>query len=392
MRNLFKIGRVFYGIAIVAMGFLSIYYKDFPYMLIPERHSRIPGLVMLAYISGVMLILTGASIVFGKKTRPVSLLLGGVLLLIFCFYFIPYQFFVSAAYMHFGDWENAAKELALCGGAFVIARCFPEKNEKLFTGFPGKLAPYGAILFPITIISFGTDHFLYAKEAADYVPSWVPNHLFWMYVTGTALIASGIAIILQIKVRLAACLLGSMIFIWFIILHIPYVIASSLADRAGEVTSAFLALAYSGIAFAIAGSAKKQQLNKMDTITYSKIKKMSPQLLVADIGRSIEFYTKKLGFHIDFYYKDFYSGISKEGFSIHLKAGKPSIEERQNRRNNEDLDIVFSVEGIEGLCEELSSKLVEFIQPLREMDYGREFYIADPDGYIIAFLEEAISL
>ena len=126
----------------------------------------------------------------------------------------------------------------------------------------------------------------------------------------------------------------------------------------------------------------------MDTVTYSKIKKMSPQLLVTDIDRSIEFYTKKLGFDLDFRYGDFYSGIIKDGFSIHLKLGKPSIEERENRRNNEDLDIVFSVDGIEDLFEEVSGKSIEFIQPLREMNYGKEFYVADPDGYIIAFLED----
>jgi len=27
---------------------------------------------------------------------------------------------------------------------------------------------------------------------------------------------------------------------------------------------------------------------------------------------------------------------------------------------------------------------VEIVQPLREMRYGKEFYIADPDGYVIA--------
>jgi len=37
------------------------------------------------------------------------------------------------------------------------------------------------------------------KEAADYVPSWIPNHLFWIYFAGIALIGSGIAIILKIK-------------------------------------------------------------------------------------------------------------------------------------------------------------------------------------------------
>ena len=127
----------------------------------------------------------------------------------------------------------------------------------------------------------------------------------------------------------------------------------------------------------------------MDIATYSKIKKMSPQLLVADIDRSIEFYTKKLGFEIDFRYEDFYAGIIKDGFSIHLKTGKPSTDERQNKRDNEHLDIIFSVEDIEYLYEEFSGKSVEVIQTLREMPYGKEFYITDPDRNIIAFLEEA---
>src|SRR5437763_11076261 len=116
----------------------------------------------------------------------------------------------------------------------------------------------------------------------------------------------------------------------------------------------------------------------MDTITYFKIKKMSPQFLVADIHRSIEFYIKKLGFDIDFLYEDFYSGIIKDGHSIHLKSGKPLFDDRKNRRNNEDLDIVFSVDNIEDLYEEFSNRFVEFIQPLREMPYGKEFYVIDP--------------
>ena len=126
----------------------------------------------------------------------------------------------------------------------------------------------------------------------------------------------------------------------------------------------------------------------MNTKIYSKIKGMSPQLLVSDINRSIEFYTKQLGFEVSFLYEDFYSGIAKDGYSIHLKLAKTSIEERENRRINEHLDITFSVEGIEDLYEDVLAKPVEVIQPLRNMPYGREFYITDPDGNIIAFLEE----
>ena len=126
-----------------------------------------------------------------------------------------------------------------------------------------KLIPLGAVFFSIIITSFGIDHFLYAKDVSDYIPSWVPNHMFWTYLAGTALIGSGIVIILKIKPGLSAGLLGAMIFTWFIILHIPKVVTSSAAaEMEGEVTSAFLALAYSGIAFVIASSAKKQQFNQ----------------------------------------------------------------------------------------------------------------------------------
>jgi catechol 2,3-dioxygenase-like lactoylglutathione lyase family enzyme len=122
----------------------------------------------------------------------------------------------------------------------------------------------------------------------------------------------------------------------------------------------------------------------MDTITNFRIKKMSPQLLVTDLDRSVEFYTKKLGFDVDFRYDDFYSGIVKDGYSIHLKSGKSSIHQQ---RDNEDLHILFSVEGIERLYSDFLSKSVEMVQPLRQMPYGGEFYVADPDGNVIAFVE-----
>ncbi|HSU27241.1 MAG TPA: hypothetical protein VLJ68_02590 [Chitinophagaceae bacterium] len=258
MRILSAIGRIFYASTIIVMGAYMIYYRDFPYMLIPPKHQWIPGLVTLAYVFGALFILAGACIAFEIKTRSISLILGTLLLLIFCFYFIPYELIVSPAYMQFGDWENSAKELALAGGAFVIGGCFPKKNETALTQILGSLIPLGTILFSLTIISFGIDHFLYAKEAADYVPSWIPWHLFWIYFCGTALLGAGLAILFKIKREVAAALLGTMILIWFIILHTPRMISSPLAYLGSEVTSAFIALAYSGIAFVIAGGKRQQ--------------------------------------------------------------------------------------------------------------------------------------
>jgi len=118
-----------------------------------------------------------------------------------------------------------------------------------------------------------------------------------------------------------------------------------------------------------------------------ELKDLSPLFLVSDLERSITFYTQVLGFDIRFRYEDFYAGLGKDGFSIHLKSGQPIVGERENRKSNEHIDMTFLIGGIEKIYDDLTSHSVNIIQPLRDMPYGREFYISDPDGYIISFLE-----
>jgi hypothetical protein len=42
---------------------------------------------------------------------------------------------------------------------------------------------------------------------------------------------------------------------------------------------------------------------------------------------------------------------------------------------------------MERLYEQLVEASVDIVQPICDQPYGREFYIADPDGYILAFLQ-----
>jgi uncharacterized membrane protein YphA (DoxX/SURF4 family) len=250
MIDLRNIGRIGFGTALAGMGTNTICCHQLPYMLLPPWHL----MPWLTFVAGGLFIFIGACMVFEKWVKPVSLLSGLVFLLIFCFCYIPYELLTDPNYTQLGDWENAEKELAFAGGAFVLAGYLSTKSRNPFMGFLEKLIPAGAIFFAITIISFGILHFMFAKEAAGLIPVWIPAHLFWIYFCGAALIGSGIAIILKIKTKLFAALLGIMIFTWFVILHIPRVAAAAPADRGDEITSAFLALAYAAIAFMIAGS------------------------------------------------------------------------------------------------------------------------------------------
>lgn len=114
---------------------------------------------------------------------------------------------------------------------------------------------------------------------------------------------------------------------------------------------------------------------------------MSPQFLVTDINKSILLYTTHLGFQVGFRYEDFYAGLIKDQYSIHIKLADTVIIEKENRNNEEQLHLIFSVEGLEKLYEDFRKRSIKITQPLREMPYGKEFYIADPDGYVIAFIE-----
>ncbi len=73
---------------------------------------------------------------------------------------------------------------------------------------------------------------------ADYVPSFFPAHTFFVYLTGAGLALAGIAIIVNIKARLAAYLLGGMLLIFALSIHLPHVLNGT--DPAGMYYASFL--------------------------------------------------------------------------------------------------------------------------------------------------------
>jgi hypothetical protein len=53
----------------------------------------------------------------------------------------------------------------------------------------------------------------------------------------------------------------------------------------------------------------------------------------------------------------------------------------------EHIDVCIVVHDAARLCAELTSSGVPISVALREMSYGSEFYVRDPDGYILGFVQ-----
>ncbi len=112
---------------------------------------------------------------------------------------------------------------------------------------------------------------------------------------------------------------------------------------------------------------------------------ITPRMLVADLARTIDFYTGKLGFYLDMCWPD------KQPIFCILKRSQVSIgfftpdEHRHGQPCGNELFI--DVEDVQKLHSELKTKV--------DMDWGpevyfygrREFAVRDPDGYLVIFSE-----
>ena len=114
---------------------------------------------------------------------------------------------------------------------------------------------------------------------------------------------------------------------------------------------------------------------------------IAPVLRVADISRSIAFYRDQLGFTVKFVYESFYAGMCRDGCHIHLKCSTPAARDQAVFEREEQIDVYIGVQSADTLSERFALAGVAFVVPLRHMPYGTEFYVRDPDGYVLAFAE-----
>ena len=119
--------------------------------------------------------------------------------------------------------------------------------------------------------------------------------------------------------------------------------------------------------------------------TQPRVTSLAPQFLVDDLARSMSFY-QKLGFTFGEPWGGFYAIGERDGLELHLKEAPKHLADRQYRRDHEHLDAAAGVDGIEAFYEQCVANGVTIFQPLAPTAWGtKDFYVEDPDGYIIAF-------
>jgi hypothetical protein len=260
MFNLTKIGRLFYGLGVIAYGIQQIVILDFRPQILPNYPYWAHTLIIFPIATGIAMIAAGL-IVGGMIPVDLKLKKKGSLYLGFYFFAliflsqIPYLLFVYPHKLsHLGSWGDLLKELAFAGASFAIAGSFldsqaEQKQTSAIDSTVKKMTPFGRIFYCTTIILFGCNHFVY--DISFMVPKWFGMQMFWSYFGGAALIAAGTAILFKIFLKPVALLLALMLSLWFILLHVPGAVANPYVGRGNLIVSAFDALLFCGTALVI---------------------------------------------------------------------------------------------------------------------------------------------
>lgn len=253
---LLSVGRSFYAVGLASIGLMHFYFKNFPWVVIPEFPAWIPFRLLWVFMMGAVWILTGVCLLFNLRSRKVAAWAGVGLLILVVIAHLPSRLNSPYAWV-LGAWTNALKELALAGGAWIAALSFNDGGE--LPEWLGRALPLGRYFFAVMLVVFGIDHFLYPQFVASLVPAWIGSQVFWTYFAGVALIAGGVGITVQRVAPVAALLTGAMILLWVLMLHIPRAIADPYTNVGNEWASVFEALAFSGVAFMLAALPRQER-------------------------------------------------------------------------------------------------------------------------------------
>jgi catechol 2,3-dioxygenase-like lactoylglutathione lyase family enzyme len=116
-----------------------------------------------------------------------------------------------------------------------------------------------------------------------------------------------------------------------------------------------------------------------------------PQLLVADIRRSCEFFCEKLGFSLVFSYgkPPYYAQVGRDAARLNLRCVERPVIESTVRDREELLSVSMTVatpSEIKLLFLEFQSASVAFHQTLKKQPWGaKNFVVKDPDGNLLLF-------
>jgi uncharacterized membrane protein len=241
-----------FSIGMVALGALSVIYRDFAFDWQPVPAFQ-PGRDVLAVACGLFMVAASVGLLFRPTATLAARAIFPFLLAWLCLK-IPA---VIAAPRIEGVWIGFGEIGMLLAGGWVLFACLSGLSESAFfrhiTGTKGiRLAQ---MIFGLAVLPVGLGHIFYAQITATLVPSWMPYRTGLAYLTGFGQIACGLAVLFSILPRAAALIETGMLALFAFLVWGPDAWIAGIPKLAGTPPGARFPLTAFLITWVIGASA-----------------------------------------------------------------------------------------------------------------------------------------
>lgn len=246
-----------FAIGMIGLGVLALIYGDFAMVWQPVA-PWFPARTVLAYASGVMMLLGGIGLLF-TATAAWSVRLLFPYLIVWVLLKVPALFVapkMEAVWLGVGEIA-----VLFTGGWVLFARlaALPEESPLSFAAGENAIR-MARLLFAVSLLPIGLSHIVYVKQTADLVPAWLPYREGWAYLTGAGQIASGLGVLFSVFPRVAAWAEAGMISIFTLLVWAPAIVAAPKTRL--PWTAFFISWAIASAAWAMAQNIAPKQSAK----------------------------------------------------------------------------------------------------------------------------------
>lgn len=214
MKNFIRIVQMFFGAAWLIFGTQHFWYVDAVAKMVPEYF---PARRFWAYLVGAAMIAAGLSLIAGIKARLAAVLLGVMLLMFFLTIQVPKMIGGNWSAV---NWTRIFQDFAIAAAAFMLAWIL-SKREESEPDVWKKIAGLSHYVFAALLIVFGIGQFFNLDFLTAKVPEYLPFRIFWVYLTGIAMIITGASVFINKKARTAAIALATFLLILNLLRYAP---------------------------------------------------------------------------------------------------------------------------------------------------------------------------